>query len=853
MTHSPFHSLVEAEHLIVGAGLDLLNERDEFVEDISDWLDPDGSVVEFDADRQIRVTARLKISRELNWACNRVRPWITLTADEATGEYVTGRVLTDDYGRVLTDDDGAWLTDDDPNVSSPVIEPNTVRWDLGVLLMETPTRELEAFPITYEVDCYDKLALLATPHGSTVVVPKGALLLSAAADLIRWNPLSYDGDFVSDTNLDGIADNWAVGTFGTPTSTDRDVITEDGVNFQRLTATLDAGDFQYLYPHDGTAQIRWPVEEGKKYYFTTQLRGTNATGNGARVLIFAYDAAGAQLSFSWKDISPTEEWEVVTVEWVMPAGAVTASVDVRNNMSATVSAVQLDVRQARFTAEGAERVEMDAVAATRTAVEDMIWPADTSTETYDIVADIIAAAGCDPPWVSRAGIFRFTRIVDRERAGTMWHYDADSPTTSVAPARSETIDLWDTPNTWVFLRSGLSQEALSEDGSTLYINENDGPASIAARAGRIVRSVHSLDAADAVAFEDQSLAIVADEMQTGRVIEMATSPNPTHWDHDLVEYSDAAIPGDIDLVTPIKYHVKSWRLPLDGKDMDLRLEEIAHLPEDWPRLSGGYFTGGTVTEQNGMRFHAFTSSGTLTVDTPGWVQVLVVAGGGAGGGRSSGSYAGGGGGGGAIVYGYVYVDANVSITVGAGGTGVTGAQGNDGGTSSFGSHLSAPGGGGGGAGAITGTAGREGGCGGGGGSYASTGGTGGDGTVGYFGGNAIADSGAGGGGGMGSAGFDGADSIDGPGGNGGDGMTIAFVPGTEVAYSAGGGGAAQATTTAGGEGGSDGAGGRGTGDQGGTPTAGSTPGSGGGGRGATNAAGANGAAGIVLVRYGLVE
>src|ERR1035437_441391 len=58
-------------------------------------------------------------------------------------------------------------------------------------------------------------------------------------------------------------------------------------------------------------------------------------------------------------------------------------------------------------------------------------------------------------------------------------------------------------------------------------------------------------------------------------------------------------------------------------------------------------TGGnsTIIDGSGYRIHTFTSSGTLTVNTMGNVQVLVVAGGGGGG---SSSFGGGGRAGGLI-------------------------------------------------------------------------------------------------------------------------------------------------------------------------------------------------------------
>jgi hypothetical protein len=45
-----------------------------------------------------------------------------------------------------------------------------------------------------------------------------------------------------------------------------------------------------------------------------------------------------------------------------------------------------------------------------------------------------------------------------------------------------------------------------------------------------------------------------------------------------------------------------------------------------------FATGGTVTTYGGYRVHTFTTSGTLTVTTPGPIDYLIVAGGGGGGG-----------------------------------------------------------------------------------------------------------------------------------------------------------------------------------------------------------------------------
>lgn len=75
-------------------------------------------------------------------------------------------------------------------------------------------------------------------------------------------------------------------------------------------------------------------------------------------------------------------------------------------------------------------------------------------------------------------------------------------------------------------------------------------------------------------------------------------------------------------------------------------------------------TGGERTvDSNGIITHTFRSSGTLTVTSPGEIEVLVVGGGGSGGTRLG---AGGGGGGGVLYNERYSVSTSQTVTVGAG-------------------------------------------------------------------------------------------------------------------------------------------------------------------------------------------
>ncbi|HNR53092.1 MAG TPA: LamG domain-containing protein [Candidatus Dojkabacteria bacterium] len=250
-------------------------------------------------------------------------------------------------------------------------------------------------------------------------------------------------------------------------------------------------------------------------------------------------------------------------------------------------------------------------------------------------------------------------------------------------------------------------------------------------------------------------------------------------------------------------------------------------------------TGGTVTTSGEYKIHTFTSNGTLTCNTSGNVEVLVVGGGGGGNSYYARNYGGGGGGAGGAVY-------NASFAISAGNIGVTvgngGAVGTNGNNSVF-STITAYGGGAGGRNSN----GAAGGCGGG---AASTNHTGGTASQGYRGGNSTSYMGNAGGGGMGSAGVD-LYAI-GHGTNGGTGVTYS-ISGSSVCYAGGGGGGAQRNLYGEIGYGQCGGGNGGGGSSSVNPTAGTanTGGGGGGGAGynASYGIGAAGGSGVVIVRY----
>lgn len=256
----------------------------------------------------------------------------------------------------------------------------------------------------------------------------------------------------------------------------------------------------------------------------------------------------------------------------------------------------------------------------------------------------------------------------------------------------------------------------------------------------------------------------------------------------------------------------------------------------------GTFTGGDVSTPitvGGISYTllTFNNTGTLTCTKPGLIDVLLVAGGGGGGSWSSTANQGGGGGGG-VITSTLYLTANQTITIGAGGAAQARGSETYLGSATVGSQI-APVAVGGGAGSAAGqnTGGSSGGPQN---NQASVAGITGQGSA-SGGGPGLGDgNGAGGGGGATAVGGNGTASV---GGVGGAGLGLTTFTGTTLTSSVAGGGGGNRYSGASGAGGVGGGGAAG-GTAAGTAGTANTGGGGGAGNG-----GAAGGKGVVYVRF----
>jgi hypothetical protein len=145
--------ILSAGALSILAGLELLDNNDQLLIDISDDLHT--GVVARNMNATIHGTARLRISRAVNWHNQRLRPYVILT------ELTTG-------------------------ISE--------RFDLGIYLPETPSRRTGELPMSFDVEAYDKLVLLNSPHGIAFTAAAGAGVVATVEALLDAKDLVHSLD-----------------------------------------------------------------------------------------------------------------------------------------------------------------------------------------------------------------------------------------------------------------------------------------------------------------------------------------------------------------------------------------------------------------------------------------------------------------------------------------------------------------------------------------------------------------------------------------------------------------------------------------------------------------------------------
>lgn len=146
LTPDQIHTLVTAARLSrveLTFGLELYDAAEQLLQDITGDLVEDGSQIASASGDRIHRTCRLRLSRELQWAAQRVKPYVTVTDGETT-----------------------W------------VQP------LGMYVLDTPDTATGETPTVWTVEGRDKLALLDVQHGTSVTLESGGAVLALAEQLI---------------------------------------------------------------------------------------------------------------------------------------------------------------------------------------------------------------------------------------------------------------------------------------------------------------------------------------------------------------------------------------------------------------------------------------------------------------------------------------------------------------------------------------------------------------------------------------------------------------------------------------------------------------------------------------------
>lgn len=200
------------------------------------------------------------------------------------------------------------------------------------------------------------------------------------------------------------------------------------------------------------------------------------------------------------------------------------------------------------------------------------WPLDEANTTLRICNDLLGSISYRALYIDRTGYFRSEPYQSPTERAPVWHYDASSPTTTLAEEITEEIDLFSIPNRWIFVRDDPAQGAPIE-GNGIYtvLNQIDGPTSIQAR-GRVITKVQRLEVADHASLVAAGNQIVQLDRQPLAHLAFAAVPNPLHWHADSVTVTSATLG-----LTNVIFGEQSWSLPLDGSDMAHRVRRSVQI------------------------------------------------------------------------------------------------------------------------------------------------------------------------------------------------------------------------------------------------------------------------------------
>lgn len=214
-----YQDVIESPWLEVEPGLELLDEDQVLIEDISDDLV--GGSVSHNNSNLIHGSATFQIERELAWHNQRLRPYMTVR--NQTGEEYT--------------------------------------YYLGVYLPNTPSRVSGDVPQIFDVEAYDALTHINTPYGASLSVDEGTSYITQIETLLTAAGVpAYSIDQTEAATTTPSTFVWAIDDRNTYLKIINDLLL--GIGYEELysdrNGTLRAGPF--AFPQDKSSTWTYNTE-----------------------------------------------------------------------------------------------------------------------------------------------------------------------------------------------------------------------------------------------------------------------------------------------------------------------------------------------------------------------------------------------------------------------------------------------------------------------------------------------------------------------------------------------------------------------------------------------------------------
>lgn len=208
---------------------------------------------------------------------------------------------------------------------------------------------------------------------------------------------------------------------------------------------------------------------------------------------------------------------------------------------------------------------------------DMSWAINSGNTFLDTINTLLNSVGYNNLWCDCYGTFQITPWVSPLVAGSQWTFDATDPdSNTIDPTGTWTPDIWQTPNSWIFVQNGMTDAPLPGTGLYTSINQSVGPTSIDKQLGRVYLSYHELDAVNNADLIVQGNKIILNESMLAETFGVNTSPLPIAGYQDCLTFvSNNVEPNPFTGGNSRICYVTNWQLPLNGDDMSWSFGTIA--------------------------------------------------------------------------------------------------------------------------------------------------------------------------------------------------------------------------------------------------------------------------------------